>query len=118
MAKTMFKNIDHIGIAVPDLDAAVKTYTTLLGKSPEHFEEVAEQKAKAAFLLSMTHTSNSSNPLLLTDPSVSILKKMEVVAAFIIFVCRLKTSKPLWKNTRNKASNSSTKNPAKALMGR
>ena len=49
MAKTMFKNIDHIGIAVPDLDAAVKTYTTLLGKSPEHFEEVAEQKAKTAF---------------------------------------------------------------------
>lgn len=44
-----FKNIDHIGIAVPDLDEAVKTYTTLLGKNPEHFEEVAEQKAKTAF---------------------------------------------------------------------
>lgn len=44
-----FKKIDHIGIAVPDLGEAVKTYTALLGKKPEHFEEVAEQKAKTAF---------------------------------------------------------------------
>src|SRR3989338_3007598 len=45
----MFKNVDHIGIAVPDLDEAVKVYSALLGKPPEHFEEVAEQKAKTAF---------------------------------------------------------------------
>ncbi|HEX5037999.1 MAG TPA: methylmalonyl-CoA epimerase [bacterium] len=44
-----FKKIDHIGIAVPNLEDAVKTYTALLGKAPEHFEEVAEQKAKTAF---------------------------------------------------------------------
>ncbi len=44
-----FKKIDHIGIAVPNLEEAVAVYTHLLGKSPEHFEEVAEQKAKTAF---------------------------------------------------------------------
>lgn len=44
-----FKKVDHIGIAVPDLHQAVKTYTALLGRAPEHFEEVAEQKAKTAF---------------------------------------------------------------------
>lgn len=44
-----FKKVDHIGIAVPNLDDAVKTYTALLGKAPEHFEEVAEQKVKTAF---------------------------------------------------------------------
>lgn len=44
-----FKKIDHIGIAVPDLEEAVATYTALLGKAPEHFEEVAEQKVKTAF---------------------------------------------------------------------
>jgi len=44
-----FKRIDHIGIAVPDLDQAVKIYKVLLGKAPEHFEEVTEQKAKTAF---------------------------------------------------------------------
>ena len=45
----MFKKIDHIGIAVEDLDEAVKRYTQLLGKDPEHFEEVADQKVKTAF---------------------------------------------------------------------
>ncbi len=44
-----FKNVDHIGIAVPNLEEAVKTYKVLLGKEPDHFEEVAEQKAKTAF---------------------------------------------------------------------
>lgn len=45
----MFKKIDHVGIAVEDLEAAVARYTQLLGKAPEHFEEVAEQKVKTAF---------------------------------------------------------------------
>ncbi|MBI2981683.1 MAG: methylmalonyl-CoA epimerase [Deltaproteobacteria bacterium] len=41
--------IDHIGIAVPDLKAAVSLYSKLLGKKPDHFEEVLEQKARTAF---------------------------------------------------------------------
>ncbi len=45
----MFKKIDHIGIAVENLEEAVERYTQLLGKGPEHFEEVAEQKVKTAF---------------------------------------------------------------------
>ena len=44
-----FKKVDHIGIAVPNLEEAVKVYSTLLNKQPEHYEEVAEQKAKTAF---------------------------------------------------------------------
>ena len=44
-----FKRIDHIGIAVPNLEEAIKTYTALLGKAPDHLEEVKEQKAKTAF---------------------------------------------------------------------
>ncbi len=44
-----FKKVDHIGIAVPNLEEAVKAYSVLLKKQPEHFEEVAEQKAKTAF---------------------------------------------------------------------
>lgn len=45
----MFKKIDHIGIAVENLEEAVVRYTQLLGKGPEHFEEVEEQKVKTAF---------------------------------------------------------------------
>ena len=44
-----FEKIDHIGIAVPNLDEAVKVYTALLGKGPDHMEEIADQKGKPAF---------------------------------------------------------------------
>ncbi len=44
-----FKNVDHIAIAVPDLDVAISLYKTLLGKEPSSIEEVTDQKVKAAF---------------------------------------------------------------------
>jgi len=44
-----FKKVDHVAIAVPDLDAAISLYKSLLGKDPEHLEEVEDQKVKAAF---------------------------------------------------------------------
>ena len=42
------KKIDHIGIAVPELDAAIEQYQTL-GFHFDHVEEVPEQKVKTAF---------------------------------------------------------------------
>ena len=45
----MFKKIDHLGIAVSNLEEAVKTYE-LLGIKAAGVEEVAEQKVKVAFL--------------------------------------------------------------------
>jgi methylmalonyl-CoA/ethylmalonyl-CoA epimerase len=45
----MFKKIDHLGIAVENLDDAVKLYASLLGKEPDHYEDVEEQKVKTAF---------------------------------------------------------------------
>ena len=44
-----FKKVDHVAIAVPNLEDAVKLYQSLLGKAPEHIEEVADQKVRAAF---------------------------------------------------------------------
>ena len=35
--------IDHVGIAVPDLDAAVEEYQRLLGVEPSHRERVEDQ---------------------------------------------------------------------------
>ena len=46
---SLLKKIDHLGIAVPNLDAAIALYTTLLGQGPDHRETVAEQKVNAAF---------------------------------------------------------------------
>lgn len=44
-----FKKVDHVAIAVPDLEAAISLYKSLLGKDPEHLEEVEDQKVRAAF---------------------------------------------------------------------
>lgn len=42
--------VDHIGIAVKNLDEALKFYTEVLGLEATGTEEVAEQKVKVAFL--------------------------------------------------------------------
>lgn len=45
----MFKKIDHLGIAVEDLKAAVQLYRDVLGLEFAGEEEVAEQKVRTAF---------------------------------------------------------------------
>lgn len=45
----MLKRLDHIGIAVADLEAAVEIYKHLTGKSPAHKEVVEAQKVETVF---------------------------------------------------------------------
>lgn len=45
----MLKKIDHIGIAVKDIDTTAAFYRDVLGLSFVGIEEVAEQKVKVAF---------------------------------------------------------------------
>jgi methylmalonyl-CoA epimerase len=44
----MLEKIDHLGIAVRNLDEAVARYTVLCGRGPGHLEEVVSQKVKVA----------------------------------------------------------------------
>jgi len=46
----MIKKIDHIGIAVKNLEEALKLYTEVLGLEVEGTEVVEDQKVKVAFL--------------------------------------------------------------------
>jgi len=46
----LIKKVDHIGIAVKDLDEALKFYTDILGMDLAGTEIVEEQKVKVAFL--------------------------------------------------------------------
>ena len=46
----MINKVDHIGLAVKDLDEAVKFYTEVLGLNVQGYEEVVEQKVKVAFI--------------------------------------------------------------------
>jgi methylmalonyl-CoA/ethylmalonyl-CoA epimerase len=42
------KGLDHVAIAVKDLDAAVKYYVEVLGFAPPEMEEVPEQQVRTA----------------------------------------------------------------------
>ena len=46
----MIRKIDHIAIAVRDIDEASKFFADTLGLSVDGIEEVAEQKTKVAFI--------------------------------------------------------------------
>ena len=43
----MLRRIDHVGIAVPDIDAAVLAYQRLLGRSPSHRQVVESDGIEA-----------------------------------------------------------------------
>ncbi len=45
------RGLHHVGVAVPDLDAAVETYVRTLGATLEHREIVSEQGVEAASVL-------------------------------------------------------------------
>ena len=44
------KRVDHVGIAVKNLEEAVNFYETAIGLKAVGYETVAEQKVKVAFL--------------------------------------------------------------------
>lgn len=70
----MFKKIDHLGIAVDDLAAAVELYRDILGLEYAGEETVAEQKVRTAFF----PLGESSVELLeATDPDSPIAKFIE-----------------------------------------
>jgi len=50
MSKKMMKKIDHIGVAVENLNEAMKLYSESLGLEIEGTEEVKEQRVKVAFI--------------------------------------------------------------------
>lgn len=48
-AAAAIRKIDHLGIAVPNLEAAIAQYEVLLGAPCEHIEEVPTEKVRTAF---------------------------------------------------------------------
>ncbi len=67
----MIKKIDHVGIAVKDIEAAKAFYEGVLGMKVTETEEVADQKVKVAFI----PTGDSEVELLQsTDPNGPIAK--------------------------------------------
>lgn len=65
----MFKKIDHIGIAVGDLDKAISFYRDQVGVDLKDIEEVDEQKVKVAIFpvgeskLELLETTDPQGPV-------------------------------------------------------
>ncbi len=76
----MVKKVDHIGVAVANLDEALKFYTEVLGLNLEGVEVVEDQKVKVAFL----PVGDTEIELLeSTDPEGPIAKYIEKKGAGI-----------------------------------
>lgn len=63
--------LDHIGIAVEDLDAGIANYTRLLGAAPGKVETVASEAVRAAFF---AVGDTRIELLAATDPSSAVAK--------------------------------------------
>lgn len=82
--KSHLKKIDHLGIAVPELEKAIVLYTSLLGKGPDHIEEVTDQKVRAAFFKIGESNFELLEP---TAPDSPISKFLEKRGGGIHHVC-------------------------------
>lgn len=70
-----FKRIDHVGIAVPDLEAALPFYTEVLGMRLTHQEVNEEQGVREAMLTLGQSTIQLLAPLSASSPIASFLEK-------------------------------------------
>lgn len=65
----MIKKIEHIGIAVKNLDASIKIFEKLLGTQCYKIEEVEDQKVKTAFFklgetkIELLEATSSDSPI-------------------------------------------------------
>jgi methylmalonyl-CoA/ethylmalonyl-CoA epimerase len=76
--------IDHLGIAVNDLDESIALYTRLFGREPDSIEDVPDQKVRTAFF-----AAGESNVELLfpTHPDSPIARFLDKRGPGIHHVC-------------------------------
>ena len=104
----VFERIDHIGVAVSDLDAAVELYRDRLGMPLQHRETV-EQFGVDAVLLGVGE--GHVELLKPTDPDGAIGRFSNATApGSTTWPTRPKTSTPPWNRRGRPGSGSSTRN--------
>jgi methylmalonyl-CoA/ethylmalonyl-CoA epimerase len=63
------RKVDHVGIAVPDLEAAVAAFSALFGHGPDSVEEVPDQQVRTAFFaagetqIELLHPTSETSPI-------------------------------------------------------
>ena len=80
----MIKTLNHVAIAVNNLDEALKTFETLLGHKAAQVKEVPDQKIKAA----MIHVGDVEVELLQpTDAGTGVAKFLETRGEGVHHIC-------------------------------
>ena len=80
----MIKRVDHVAIAVKNLDEALKTFENLLGHKAAQVKEVPDQKIKAA----MIHVGDVEIELIQpTDPGTGVAKFLESKGEGVHHIC-------------------------------
>lgn len=78
------KGLDHVAIAVKDLDAAVKYYVEVLGFAPPEIEEVADQQVTTAIF---GHGMGRIELICPTNPNGSVAKFLEKRGEGLHHIC-------------------------------
>ncbi|PIU57261.1 MAG: methylmalonyl-CoA epimerase [Chloroflexi bacterium CG07_land_8_20_14_0_80_51_10] len=80
----MIKRIDHVAVAVKNLDEAVSTFENLFGLKPSKIEEVPDQGVKAALIAIGDTEIELLEP---TDPNGGVAKFLENRGQGIHHIC-------------------------------
>lgn len=78
------KGLDHVAIAVKDLDAAVHYYVHVLGFAPPELEVVEEQKVRTAIF---GHGTGRIELICPTDPSSSVARFLDKRGEGLHHIC-------------------------------
>jgi len=80
----MIRKVDHVAIAVKNLDEGLKTFENVLGIKASHVKEVPDQKIKAA----MIHIGDIEIELIQpTDPGTGVAKFLESRGEGVHHIC-------------------------------
>jgi len=74
--QTLFSTVDHVGVAVADLDAAVAYYRDILGMHEEH-REVNEEQGVAEVMMALTE-----------GPRIQLLAPLDATSTIARFLDR------------------------------
>lgn len=78
------KGLDHVAIAVKDLDVAVKFYVEVLGFPPPELEEVPDQQVKTAIF---GHGMGRIELICPTDPNGSVARFLDKRGEGLHHIC-------------------------------
>jgi methylmalonyl-CoA/ethylmalonyl-CoA epimerase len=80
----MIKSVNHVAIAVKNLDEGLKVFETLLGHKAAQVKEIPDQKVKAA----MIHVGDVEIELIQpTDPGTGVAKFLDSKGEGIHHIC-------------------------------